>query len=86
MNPLPHWGSRQEQKRERSQIVDIAPTTRWRRLVPAWLRALIWVDAAARYDAFLSYSWKADSAVAPTLHGWPCRSQLMRGATFMETQ
>jgi hypothetical protein len=28
---------------------------------------LIWVDSATGYDAFLSYSWKCDSAVAPAI-------------------
>ena len=28
---------------------------------------MIWADFAARYDAFLSYSWKSDSEVAPVI-------------------
>ncbi len=35
--------------------------------MPAWLRSLIWVDSAKSYDAFLSYSWKCDSQVAPVI-------------------
>jgi hypothetical protein len=50
-----------------SHALDVARPKRWRRLVPRWLRSLIWVDAASRYDAFLSYSWTADSTAAPTL-------------------
>lgn len=49
-----------------SASLDLAPTTLWRRFVPAWLRSLIWVDSARGYDAFLSYSWKSDREVAPT--------------------
>jgi hypothetical protein len=45
--------------------LDLAPTRSWRQFVPLWLRSLIWVDAAEKYDAFLSYSWKSDSKVAP---------------------
>lgn len=37
---------------------------RWRRLVPSWLRRLIWVDEVQRYDAFLSYTWAIDREVA----------------------
>lgn len=47
--------------------LDLAPHKSWRRFVPAWLRSLIWVDSASRYDAFLSYSWKSDSQVAPVI-------------------
>ena len=47
--------------------LDLPPPKRWRRLVPPWLRSLIWVDAVARYDAFLSYSWASDSEVAPVI-------------------
>ena len=50
-----------------SQTLDVAPPRAWRRLVPAWLRALVWLDSANQYDGFLSYSWKADSAVAPVI-------------------
>lgn len=46
---------------------DLSPPRRWRRLFPSWLRSLIWVDSARRYDAFLSYSWKSDSEVAPVI-------------------
>jgi hypothetical protein len=46
---------------------DLAPPKAWRRFVPSWLRSLIWVDSATRYDAFLSYSWKADSEIAPVV-------------------
>ena len=44
--------------------MDIAPPKRWRRALPSWLRSQIWVDAAAGYDCFLSYSWKSDKEVA----------------------
>src|SRR5262252_5958466 len=47
--------------------LDLAPPRPWRRFVPSWLRALIWVDSARGYDAFLSYSWKSDSKVAPVI-------------------
>jgi hypothetical protein len=47
--------------------LDKAPPKRWRRIVPPWLRSLVWVDSARRYDAFLSYSWKADSKIAPVV-------------------
>jgi hypothetical protein len=47
--------------------LDLRPARTWRRFVPAWLRSLIWVDSAASYDAFLSYSWKSDSALAPII-------------------
>ena len=50
-----------------SASLDLAPTTLWRRFVPAWLRSLIWVDSARGYDAFLSYSWKSDREVAPVI-------------------
>lgn len=46
---------------------DLTVPPRWRRYVPSWLRGLIWIDEANRYDAFLSYSWKADSDIAPLL-------------------
>src|SRR5262249_42956194 len=45
----------------------LAPPKAWRRFVPLWLRSLIWIDSAENYDAFLSYSWKADSKVAPVI-------------------
>ena len=51
----------------RSPQLDLAPPKAWRRFVPSWLRALIWVDSAGGYDAFLSYSWKSDSEVAPAI-------------------
>ena len=47
--------------------LDLAPPKAWRRFFPAWLRSLIWVDSAGSYDAFLSYSWKSDSEVAPVI-------------------
>jgi len=47
--------------------LDLAPAKPWRQLLPSWFRSLIWVDAAGSYDAFLSYSWKSDSAVAPVI-------------------
>jgi hypothetical protein len=47
--------------------LDLAPPKPWRRFVPVWLRSLIWVDSAQKYDAFLSYSWKSDSKVAPVI-------------------
>lgn len=43
------------------------PPPQWRRFAPRWLRGLVWVDEARQYDAFLSYSWKADSDIAPLL-------------------
>src|SRR5215469_11535801 len=45
--------------------LDVARPKGWRRFVPVWLRSLIWVDSAQKYDAFLSYSWKTDFQVAP---------------------
>jgi hypothetical protein len=53
--------------RIRYSVLDVAPPKTWRRFVPSWLRSLIWVDSAKCYDAFLSYSWKCDSAVAPVI-------------------
>lgn len=50
-----------------SERLDLAPGKPWRRLIPSWFRRLIWVDAAGSYDAFLSYSWKSDSEVAPVI-------------------
>lgn len=50
-----------------SVLFDLAPAKPWRRLLPSWFRSLIWIDAAGRYDAFLSYSWKSDSKVAPVI-------------------
>ena len=47
--------------------LDLAPPKAWRRFFPAWFRSLIWVDSAGSYDAFLSYSWKSDSEVAPVI-------------------
>src|SRR6516225_12482842 len=47
--------------------LDLAPPEPWRRFVPQWLRSLIWVDSAQKYDAFLSYSWKSDTEVAPVI-------------------
>jgi len=50
-----------------SAQLDLPPPKAWRRFVPAWLRSVIWVDSARRYDAFLSYSWKSDSKVTPVI-------------------
>ncbi len=47
--------------------LDLAPPKPWRRFVPSWLRSLIWIDSIEKYDAFLSYSWKSDSNVAPVV-------------------
>jgi hypothetical protein len=47
--------------------LDLAPSKSWRRFLPAWLRSVIWGDSAKKYDAFLSYSWKSDSKVAPVI-------------------
>jgi TIR domain len=47
--------------------LDLAPPKPWRRFVPLWLRSLVWVDFASRYDVFLSYSWKSDRKVAETI-------------------
>ena len=47
--------------------LDVASPKPWRRIIPSWLRALIWVDSSERYDAFLSYSWKSDSKIAPVI-------------------
>jgi tetratricopeptide (TPR) repeat protein len=47
--------------------MDVAPTKRWRRFIPRWLRSLFWVDSAARYDGFLSYSWTCDKEIAPVV-------------------
>jgi len=43
------------------------PPPRWRSLLPAWIRGLIWVEEGESFDAFLSYSWAADSKVAPMI-------------------
>jgi WD40 repeat protein len=45
--------------------LDLAPLSRWRRLLPRWFRAMIWVEDLDRYDAFLSYSWQSDRQLAP---------------------
>jgi hypothetical protein len=50
-----------------SSKLDLAPPKRWRQLIPRWFRSLIWVDSAARYDAFLSYTWASDRNVAPVI-------------------
>jgi len=50
-----------------SEQLDLRPPKNWRRFVPSWLRSLIWVDSAGSYDAFLSYSWKSDSEIAPVI-------------------
>src|SRR5208282_580042 len=47
--------------------MDVAPTKQWRRFLPGWLRSLFWVDSAARYDGFLSYSWSCDKEIAPVV-------------------
>ena len=49
------------------ETLDLAPRRLWRSILPAWLRTLIWVDGAAKYDAFLSYSWKCDREIAPSI-------------------
>src|ERR1035438_120041 len=49
------------------RVLDVAAPKVWHRLVPAWLRALIWVDLSWNYDAFLSYSWKSESKIAPVI-------------------
>src|ERR1700735_4829266 len=47
---------------------DLPPTPpRWRLLCPAWLRGLIWAVQVNSFDAFLSYSWTSDAAVAPMI-------------------
>jgi sulfatase modifying factor 1 len=51
----------------RSSQLDLSPPRRWKRFFPSWLRSLIWVDSARKYDAFLSYSWKSDSELAPNI-------------------
>jgi len=51
----------------RSSQLDLSPPRRWKRFFPSWLRSLIWVDSARKYDAFLSYSWKSDSELAPII-------------------
>ena len=48
-------------------LLDLAPPKAWRRLIPEWVRSLIWVDSAQSYDAFLSYSWQSDREVAPVI-------------------
>ena len=50
-----------------SARLDLAPSKAWRRFLPSWLRSLVWLDSATHYDAFLSYSWKADSEIAPVI-------------------
>src|SRR5271166_1430086 len=47
--------------------LDVAPQKPWRRFFPRWLRAMIWVDSSGTYDAFLSYSWKSESKIAPVI-------------------
>jgi hypothetical protein len=54
-------------KSSQPEELDLAAPKVWRRLLPSWLRALIWVDSAPRYDAFLSYSWNSDSEIAPVI-------------------
>lgn len=49
------------------QSLDVAQGQRWRRFLPKWIRALLWTDFANRYDAFISYSLKADRQVAPVI-------------------
>ena len=58
--------SRRTSEAESAQL-DKAPHKRWPRFLPRWLRSLIWVDSAVKYDAFLSYSWKSDSKIAPLI-------------------
>jgi hypothetical protein len=40
---------------------------RWRSVLPEWIRSLLWVDQASSFDAFISYSWKADAEFSPIL-------------------
>src|SRR5262249_13922696 len=47
--------------------LDLAPPKAWRRFIPLWLGSLIWIDFAENYDAFLTYSWQADSKIAPVI-------------------
>ena len=47
--------------------LDIASPRAWRRVIPKWLRGILRVDKAPQYDAFLSYSWKCDSKIAPLI-------------------
>lgn len=58
-NGAPHVG--------RPSQLDIVSPRPWRRFVPAWIWSLICGDNVARYDAFLSYSWKADASIAPVV-------------------
>jgi WD40 repeat protein len=47
---------------------DLPPSPpRWRTFLPSWIRSLIWVDESDHFDAFLSYSWKADGDTAPAI-------------------
>jgi hypothetical protein len=55
-------------RKAESVELDLATPKPWRRFVPLWLRSLIWADSAAHYDAFLSYSWQADSKTASLIH------------------
>ena len=48
-------------------VLDLPQTPSWRRFIPRWARALVWVDSRTHYDAFLSYSWSVDSEIAPVL-------------------
>src|SRR6516225_9452303 len=50
-----------------SAHLDLARPKPWRRWLPSWLLSLVWADSADKYDAFLSYSWKADSKTAPVI-------------------
>lgn len=53
---------------ETLDVSDLPPTPpRWRRFLPKWVRELIWLDERVSYDAFISYSWKADAAIAPSI-------------------
>jgi hypothetical protein len=51
----------------RSDALDLAPPSRGDAFCPSWLRTLVWVDGASKYDAFLSYSWKCDRDIAPVI-------------------
>ena len=46
---------------------DLPEPPAWVRFVPPWLRSLIWLDSALKYDAFLSYSWQFDGEIAPVI-------------------
>ena len=50
-----------------STYLDRSPLKGWRSWMPGWLRDLVWIHAIGEYDAFLSYTWRADSAIAPAI-------------------